>query len=76
VLETSRNPREYKGDAESVKGIRDRKRRAGGVRKRGEGRKRCIVYIILTHAHTNRMRAAVTSLGNQRQRWQVGTPLS
>jgi hypothetical protein len=34
------------------------------------------IYNILTHAHTEKKRAAVTSLGHRRQRWQVGTPLS
>ncbi len=34
------------------------------------------IYNILTHAHTEKKRAAVTSLGHWQQRWQVGTPLS
>jgi hypothetical protein len=34
------------------------------------------IYNILTHAHTEKKRAAVTSLGHRRQRWQMGTPLS
>jgi hypothetical protein len=34
------------------------------------------IYNILTHAHTEKKRAAVTSLGHRRQCWQVGTPLS
>ncbi len=34
------------------------------------------IYNMLTQAHTEKKRAAVTSLGHRRQRWQVGTPLS
>ncbi len=43
--------REYRGDAESVKGSGIRRRRAGGVRKGAEGRKRCIIYITYARTH-------------------------
>jgi hypothetical protein len=48
----------------------------GGQEGRGGEEEIYNIYNILTHAHTEKKRAAVTSLGHRRQCWQVGTPLS